>query len=210
MFETLLTAIAAFVSTNIDDLFILMALFTQRSERLTKNHIITGQYLGIITLIVISLFGSLIGIVIPGEYIGLLGLFPIYLGLKQIAEYLKKKGEEEDKIDIDKKIKSRTLLSALIAPQALSIATITVANGGDNIGIYVPLFATFSMQQLAITLAIFMACVYIWLMLALYLTSHPMLAMGLRKYNHIVFPLVLIGLGIYILIESGAYGLVFP
>jgi cadmium resistance protein CadD (predicted permease) len=83
MIETVITAVLAFASTNVDDLFILMMLFTVTSQSFRPHHILSGQYLGIITLIAISVIGSLIGIVIPKVYIGLLGFFPIYLGIRK-------------------------------------------------------------------------------------------------------------------------------
>ena len=75
--ETILTSIIAFASTNIDDLFILTLFFGDK--RYKPLDIYLGQYLGIIVLIAISVSGSLIGNFIDSKYIGLLGLFPIYL-----------------------------------------------------------------------------------------------------------------------------------
>src|SRR5436190_18003173 len=100
MIETAITALIAFISSNIDDIFILMTLFAQAPLTLHRKHIITGQYLGIITLIALSLIGSLIGIFVPEYYIGLLGLVPIYLGGKKIYENIKNKTDESEGFEI--------------------------------------------------------------------------------------------------------------
>ncbi|MBT1697602.1 cadmium resistance transporter [Fulvivirgaceae bacterium PWU4] len=205
MTETVLTAFIAFVSTNIDDIFILMTLFTQVPHSLERRSIVAGQYMGIIALILLSIAGALIGIVVPLPYIGLLGLFPIYLGVAKIVSHVKNKADDDEGNALTIKKRKGGLLSNMIGQEAFGIAAITIANGGDNIGIYVPLFAKASLPELGITTLIFLALVYVWLAIAAYATSHPVVTDRLKKYNHILFPAVLIGLGVYIIIDSGTY-----
>lgn len=205
MIETVITAVLAFASTNVDDLFILMMLFTVTSQSFRPHHILSGQYLGIITLIAISVIGSLIGIVIPKVYIGLLGFFPIYLGIRKFFS----KDDDSDSSPVvspDKKY----VLASIISPATLSIASITIANGADNIGIYIPLFVNLTATNLVFTICIFLMMVFVWVKIAEYLVQHPRLKNTLARYNHVLFPCILIGLGIYILIESKSYTLAFP
>lgn len=201
LIETFITAVLAFASTNIDDLFVLMLLFTQASDAFSKRSILYGQYLGIITLVLISIAGSLIGIIIPKEYIGLLGLFPIYLGIRKLRS--RESNDESPVLEPARKIP----LLAWIDASIISVASITIANGADNIGIYIPLFVNLSWYNLLITVAVFMLMVYIWIKVAALLVNHPELKATLAKYNHILFPVILIGLGVYILVESGTYHL---
>src|SRR5688572_33305446 len=96
--EILLTSVLAFVSTNIDDLFLLTLFFGNRTFR--DRDIVVGQLLGISSLIAISLVCSLIGLLIDQAYVGLLGLVPVYLGARGIRAMLKNKPgikEEDDK-----------------------------------------------------------------------------------------------------------------
>ena len=205
MIETIITAVLAFASTNVDDLFILMMLFTVTSQSFRPHHILSGQYLGIITLIAISVIGSLIGIVIPKVYIGLLGFFPIYLGIRKFFS----KDDDSDSSPVlspDKKY----VLASIISPATLSVASITIANGADNIGIYIPLFVNLTATNLVFTICIFLMMVFVWVKIAEYLVQHPRLKNTLARYNHVLFPCILIGLGIYILIESKSYTLAFP
>jgi cadmium resistance protein CadD (predicted permease) len=191
MIETIITAILAFASTNVDDLFILMILFTLTSDTFQNKNILTGQYLGIITLVVISLIGSLIGIIIPTVYIGFLGFFPIYLGIMKLITFFKRKDENEQEEVLEIPQRNKSILSSIVGASTLSVASITIANGADNIGIYIPLFVNLSVIDLVITMV-----------------RHPALKETLAKYNHILFPIILIGLGIYILVESKSYSLV--
>lgn len=205
MIETVITAVLAFASTNVDDLFILMMLFTVTSQSFRPHHILSGQYLGIITLIAISVIGSLIGIVIPKVYIGLLGFFPIYLGIRKFFS----KDDDSDSSPVVSPDKEYVLAS-IISPATLSIASITIANGADNIGIYIPLFVNLTATNLVFTICIFLMMVFVWVKIAEYLVQHPRLKNTLARYNHVLFPCILIGLGIYILIESKSYTLAFP
>ena len=76
---------------------------------------------------------------------------------------------------------------------------LTVANGGDNVGIYIPLFATASAEVIVTTLVIFYVMLVAWLALAYSLTRCPGVAEIISTYGHYVIPLVLMGLGLYIL-----------
>src|SRR5690242_12508420 len=91
--EIIITSVIAFVSTNIDDVFILILFYG--NNKFKEREILVGQFLGIIALIAVSLIGSLIGLLIDPVYIGLLGLLPIYLGVKGIMSQFKNAGNDE-------------------------------------------------------------------------------------------------------------------
>jgi cadmium resistance protein CadD (predicted permease) len=91
----------------------------------------------------------------------------------------------------------------------LSIAMVTIANGGDNIGIYIPLFVALTLFEKIGMVLIFLFMTLQWCALAKYLSRHPLLRAALSNYGHIATPIVLILLGIYILYENKAYTLFF-
>ena len=83
MIATILTAAAVYVATGIDYLVILILLFSQVKKGQVK-HIWIGQYIGTAIVIGASLLVAQ-GVVnlIPQQWvIGLLGLLPLYLGVK--------------------------------------------------------------------------------------------------------------------------------
>lgn len=194
--EIFLTSLLAFVSTNIDDIFILTLFYGNR--KYSDGNILAGQLIGIIFLISISLVGSLAGLFINKAYIGLLGLFPVYLGLKGIWDLLARKAE--DTRTPDEQSGSRN-------SKMLAVAGVTIANGGDNIGIYIPLFATLMWLHKLIMIGIFLVMTFIWCLIAKYLTRHPYVFRQIDKYGHMVTPFVLVFLGIYILYESNSFQL---
>jgi cadmium resistance transport/sequestration family protein len=213
--QTIISAIFAFAATNLDDILILMFFFSQINANLRIRHILLGQYLGFIVLLLLSLPGFLGGVIIPKSWIGLLGLVPVFIGLKQSFN------TEEDDHEIQtmtphKHCKPQShssrwkFLSALhffFAPQTYSVAAITLANGGDNIGIYVPFFASLSWLGLLIVLTVFLTLVAVWCAIAYGLTRHPAIGKMITRQGKKIVPFVLIGLGLWILWESHSYEL---
>ena len=79
--------------------------------------------------------------------LGLLGLIPIYLGIK-VAIYDDCEGEKRAKKELDEKG-----LSKLVG----IVALVTVAScGADNIGLFVPYFVTLDLVDLLVTLLVFL------------------------------------------------------
>lgn len=195
----LLTAITtgtlAFVATNIDDIFILTLFFAQAGKKgVHRWRIVVGQYLGFIALVAISFTGYFARFVVPREWIGLLGLVPVAIGVKKLVEW--KRAEHHSSVEKPAGV------------TVLTVAAVTFANGGDNIGIYAPLFASSEAAQLGVILGVFFVLIAVWCVLGYYLGNHPVVAKVLDRYGHIIVPFVLIGLGIYILYESATFALI--
>jgi cadmium resistance protein CadD (predicted permease) len=186
--------VAAFVSTNIDDLFILMIFFA--TLRLPSVQIVLGQYIGMGSLMGISLVGSLITLVVPRNIIGLIGLFPIAIGIKELLESQNKGDKEEDE-KLTKKLRRKKIQLPF-----LTVAAVTFS-GSEEIGVYTTLFATNKEVEAIITLiSVTMVLTAFWCFLANYLVKHSLLADIFRSIGSRVLPYVLIGLGLYILVEA--------
>jgi cadmium resistance transport/sequestration family protein len=204
----LASAIAAFIATNLDDIMILTLFFAQEDSGTRKHHIVIGQYLGFTILIVASLPGFFGGLVIQRSVIGLLGFLPIIMGIYQLFQLFQRDNGEEDIQLVNEDANSKkNLLRSLINPQIYTVAAVTVANGADNISIYLPLFASSNWLELVMTVVVFYLMVGIWCGLGYYFTRHRAINHIFSHYGHILTPLVLISLGIYILFDSGTFGL---
>jgi cadmium resistance protein CadD (predicted permease) len=186
--------VAAFVATNIDDIFVLMMFFS--SLTFPVRQVVLGQFIGIGLLIAISALGSLISLVVPTYIIGLMGIIPIIIGIKNLVE-IRKKDKSPSRQAVQNKKKNRSYFSFL------SVAAITFSNGGDNIGVYVPLFSKYNtVSQITTLTAVFIAMTAVWCISSYYFMNHPLVASKIRHIGNIILPFVLIGLGIYILTES--------
>ena len=131
MLTTLITCIGAYIGTTVDDIFVLMLLFSQAEDLSHRKGILQGQCLGIAVLAGVSLLGAAGLQLLPDWSIGLMGLIPLALGVREIVRNTK--GKEEK--------------SAPTAASILRVALLAIANGADNIGVYIPLFAGYDMGQ---------------------------------------------------------------
>jgi cadmium resistance protein CadD (predicted permease) len=198
--------ITAFAATNIDDIFILMMFFSASSLTFPARQIVLGQYIGIGLLVAISALGSFIPLVIPLQLIALLGVVPIAIGIKKLIQVIKKNDQATPSLQTMQEKNSRNKKKSYLA--FLTIAAVTFSNGGDNIGVYIPMFAHYnSVSQITTLMAVLMIMTAVWCAVAYYLVNHPLIASRIRRVGHIVLPWVLIGIGIYILAESFVLGM---
>ena len=188
-------AIVVFAATNIDDIFVLLGFLADPSFRL--RNVAIGQFLGIGLLVLVSLSASLISLVLAADYVGLLGALPVVIGVAKVSALRRSPRGDSQRHRAD---------GGSIAQMA-AVAAVTVANGGDNIGVYTPLFATQTIAAKWVTVIVFFTLTALWIAIAHRLTSHRTLGAPLRRYGHIAVPFVLIGLGFYILCGSGSFQL---
>ena len=187
---TVALATGVFAATNIDDIFVLLAMFSD--PRYNPRQITAGQYLGMAALFGASLVGSLASFVMQPAYIGLLGLAPILIGTVKL---LRRRQADYPETNTSS------------SSNVLSVAVITAANGGDNLGIYTPMFAIRSAADIAMFAGVFAVMTAVWLGFAHWLTRHPKLGPPIRDYGQRAVPFVLIGLGVYVLIKAGSFSL---
>ena len=201
LFTAIATGITAFTATNLDDLVILTLLFSQVNATFRHQHIVIGQYLGFCTLVIASLVGFLGGLVLPSTWIGLLGLVPITIGLNRLLNS-EKDSESDPELETD--CTPASAFASFLSPQAYSVAAITIANGSDNVGIYMPLFAHTALSSLLVIVAVFLLLVGVWCYVTYKLTCQVAIANLLTRYGNHLVPFVLIGLGVFIILDSAS------
>ena len=216
--EVIISAVMSFVGTNIDDLFVDTLFFAEtesgetgesvRSSGARIRGIVIGKYLGIGALVLVSLLGAFGLQLLPGKYIGLLGLVPLCLGVKAAYESWRDRkctltegvsdgaddGDCWDAEEISTLQKDKNLL--------WSVALVTIANGADNIGVYIPLFAGYSLWQLGILVCVFAVMIALWCIIAKRLADFPLLKLFLMRYKNVIVPVVFVVLGLYIIVDN--------
>jgi cadmium resistance protein CadD (predicted permease) len=185
VFSFALLSTGVFASTNIDDLFVLVSFFSDRS--FSRPRIVAGQILGIAIIVAISLTVAFVSLAFSPAHVGLLGVAPILIGIGRLLRLSKNEGGRQ-----------------ATGGGIFQVAFVTVANGADNIGVYAPIFANQAPLELSATITIFALLTFGWCFIAMRLVSHAALGRPTRRYGHILLPFVLIGLGGVILYRSGA------
>ena len=185
-------AVGLFISTDLDDVLVLLAFFADSRFRIRQ--IVAGQFIGIAILYAVSVAGSWATFIMPRASIGLLGLVPITMGLKGAWE-LWMSGDAGEQASNRRSPAGRNNIAAVVA--------MTVANGGDNVSVYIPLFALRSAPDIAVMGVIFGVMTALWLSLAYWLTRHPTIGAPVRRYTRLLMPFVFITLGVFILYQAG-------
>lgn len=193
--EAITTGVTAFSATNIDDLVILMLFFSQLNKTFRRRHVVIGQYLGFTALVIASLPGFFGGLLIPQYWIGRLGLVPITIGLSMLLN------PENNSVKVTEEIEQSDLFSSF-SPQIYSVAAVTFANGGDNISIYAPLFASSNVESFLVILGVFFLLLGVWCYVTYKLSRQRAITDVLTRYGNSLVPFVLIGLGVFIVLES--------
>ncbi|HGK9645306.1 TPA: CadD family cadmium resistance transporter [Streptococcus pneumoniae] len=196
MGQTIISAIGVYISTSIDYLIILIILFAQLSQNKQKWHIYAGQYLGTGLLVGASLVAAYVVNFVPEEWmVGLLGLIPIYLGIRFAIVGEDAEEEEEEIIERLEQSKANQLF--------WTVTLLTIASGGDNLGIYIPYFASLDWSQTLVALLVFVIGIIIFCEISRVLSSIPLIFETIEKYERIIVPLVFILFGLYIMYENG-------
>ncbi|HGR2536159.1 TPA: CadD family cadmium resistance transporter [Streptococcus pneumoniae] len=196
MGQTIISAIGVYISTSIDYLIILIILFAQLSQNKQKWHIYAGQYLGTGLLVGASLVAAYVVNFVPEEWmVELLGLIPIYLGIRFAIVGEDAEEEEEEIIERLEQSKANQLF--------WTVTLLTIASGGDNLGIYIPYFASLDWSQTLVALLVFVIGIIIFCEISRVLSSIPLIFETIEKYERIIVPLVFILLGLYIMYENG-------
>ncbi len=185
-------AVGLFVSTDLDDVLVLLGFFAD--PRFPARHIVVGQFIGIAILYAVSVVGSWVSLIVPAAFIGLLGLVPIAMGLRSAWELWRSVRPGEAESDRESPA-GRSNIAAVVA--------MTVANGGDNLSVYIPFFALRSAPDLALMGVVFGVMTAFWLYLAYWLTRHRTIGSSVRSYTRVLMPFVYIALGILILHQAG-------
>ena len=200
MIQNVITSIILYSGTAVDLLIILMLFFAKRKSRKDIINIYLGQFLGSGSLILLSLLFAFVLNYIPSkEILGLLGLIPIFLGLKVLllgdsdGEAIAKEGLRKD---------NKNLI--------FLVAMITFAScGADNIGVFVPYFTTLNLANLIVALLTFLVMIYLLVFSAQKLAQVSSVGETLEKYSRWFIAVIYLGLGIYILIENNSFNILW-
>ena len=200
MIQNVVTSIILYSGTAVDLLIILMLFFAKRKSRKDIINIYLGQFLGSVSLIFLSLLFAFVLNYIPSkEILGLLGLIPIFLGLKVLL-LGDSDGEAIAKDGLRKDNKNLIFL----------VAMITFAScGADNIGVFVPYFTTLNSANLIVALLTFLVMIYLLVFSAQKLAQVPSVGETLEKYSRWFIAVVYLGLGMYILIENNSFDMLW-
>ncbi|GLW94336.1 cadmium transporter [Actinokineospora globicatena] len=176
-------AVVMFAVTNVDDVVLLALFFGQATRR---SVVVAGQYLGFAAILLASVLVGLGAGLLPEHLLPLLGVVPLALGLRAAWSAWRDRDDEP---------------SVQTGPGLLAVAGVTLANGGDNVGVYAPVFAVSGTADTIVYAAVFLVLVAVWCAVGLFVASRPVVGRALTRWGHVLLPVVLIGIGVLILLD---------
>jgi cadmium resistance protein CadD (predicted permease) len=190
-------AVAAFTSTNVDDLFLLVSLFVDKEFRTIP--VVAGQFLGMSFLVVISILAARFAVTIHGEWISLLGLAPLLLGISRLRDLFERNAKPGlTNANRPGFVGKEQLRPGWARSEVVFVAVLTIANGGDNLSVYIPLFSAHRAFVPLYTI-IFCLMTAVWCWFGYYLTNHRLFGNRVKRYGRFIVPFILIGIGLNVL-----------
>lgn len=191
--STIPTAVALFAATNLDDFIVLTVLFlsARATGRPRPWQIWVGQYVGIAALVAVSAAAAIGLKSIPDRWVGLLGIVPLALGVRGLIEAIRARAEDEP---------------PPAAMGVVSVIAVTIADGGDNVAVYTPMFRASSFGSSVVTVAVFAVLVAVWCLAGSWVGSHLGIISVIKRFGRWIVPAVFILIGVVILVGSGVIG----
>jgi len=192
-------AVGLFAVTNFDDIVILSLFFAQGAGQPgSARKVVAGQYLAFTVILAVTVAVTFGASFLPKDALPYLGLVPIGIGLWEAWKIWRHRNRR----DSDKEAET-----GQSRPSVLKVASTTLANCGDNIGVYVPVFTNVGTSGTITYCVVFLVLVGVWCAAGRFVATRPVIARPLSRWGHILLPVVLITIGLIILIEGGAFGL---
>lgn len=186
MIQTILTAVLAFLGTNIDDLVLLALLSASVKTKREEMHIAAGQCLGVAAITALSLVGAFLVRAVPTKYLHLFGLAPIIFGVAKGIQNWKGKAAQ-----------------AQAEQPAIGVGTMTMLvlfGSGDNLSVYIPLFAVSGAVQVAVSSVVFMIMALVLCAAGKIIGQIPPIKQLVARWGEVLIPVVFITIGILILL----------
>ncbi|SOE56829.1 Cadmium resistance protein CadD, predicted permease [Burkholderia sp. OK233] len=209
MFSVALLAVAAYAATNIDNLFVLLAFLAETGGQ--RRRVIAGQFAGSLILIAGSILLAALLTRLPPGYVGLLGLLPIGVGLsKAWARFRSGNADQVQEAQVAARTRSpATPATAGAGSSWWTVACVAVANGSDNLAVYVPLYASHSHSEGMFISLVFIVMIGLWCAGAVWLVEHPLLGAPIRRYGTALLPLILLVIGVSVIVQNDTLRIVF-
>ena len=191
LIATVATGGALFVGTNLDDIVVLAMLSaSSRADGRPKAwQIWVGQYAGLAVLVGIALLAARGLQLLPDNRVWLLGLVPTGLGANKLVAAVRAD-------------RSGTQSSIAVVEGLTGVTAITIANGGDNLAVYTPVFRANGSAEIAVIVGVFAAGIALWCAIGAWLVSHRKMTEVIERWGHWIIPAVFVGIGLYIILRS--------
>lgn len=193
-------AAVAFVATNVDNMIVTTALVA--GAPIDRAHRIAGgQVVGFVAIVCIAAAAAAVLFEFSPATVGLLGFVPLAIGVRGLIGLLARpKAVEEPGTS---RWRRRPVTDRAVGRSLASAALVTLAAGGDNLAVYIPLFRAGGASRLAAIGLVFVVGEVGVTAAILAAGRHPRARAVMTKLGAVAVPLLLCGVGVLVLLSAG-------
>lgn len=179
---------AAFVSTNVDNLFLLMALLGGSPRR--ARAVAVGYAAALAVVLAVCVAGSWAFELAANAWLRYLGLVPLGLGLWRLRQLLGRGSPS---------------VAGAPPPRAAGVGAsfgLMLGNSGDSLAVFASLLGETEGGLIPVAVVTILGMALLWVAAARGMVSHPALAPPLQRLERWGVPLLLVAVGLYILLDT--------
>ena len=179
-------AAGAFTATNLDNLVLLISLLGRYSDR--RYEVTVGYLTGMLIIAAATYYVGKLAGTAPVEYLGLLGIIPVLIGVGEIIRLFRNKGVVNDPVMPGA---GSTAVTATLAAQ--------LSNSTDTIITFSVMFSDANDLADHLLVLSFAGMALLFILIAYLALRHPWLSRPIQLYGHYLTPLILITVGMFVL-----------
>lgn len=193
-------ATAAFVGTNVDNTVVTAALVA--GAPLDRAHrIAAGQVVGFVAVVCVAGAAAALLFEFSPAAVGLLGFVPLAIGVRGLIGLLGRGGTGEGRIG--SRWRRRPATDRAVGRSLTAAALVTLAAGGDNLAVYIPLFRLGGAGKLSAIALVFAAGEVGVTAAILAAGRHPGARSVMTRLGEVAVPLLLCAVGVLVLLTAG-------
>jgi cadmium resistance protein CadD (predicted permease) len=193
-------AAAAFVATNVDNTVVTAALVAgaplDRARRIAA-----GQVVGFLAVVCIAVAAAAVLFEFSPAAVGLLGFVPLAIGVRGLLGLLNRPDPAEERTR--SRWRRRRSTDRAVGRSLTATALVTIAAGGDNLAVYIPLFRQGGASNLSAMALVFVAGEVGVTAAILAAGRHPRARVVMTGLGAVAVPLLLCGVGVLVLLTAG-------
>jgi cadmium resistance protein CadD (predicted permease) len=215
----LAVAAAAFIGTNVDNCLVTTAMVAGAPvER--AHRIAAGQVAGFVVIVAAAVAAAVVLFEFSTAVVGLLGLVPLAIGLRGLWALRRGAGREPGTAPPPAVAAARTgrvtrrrgggrgrAVDRAVGRSFTAAALVTIAAGGDNLAVYIPLFRVGGLTNVAAIAAVFVVGEAGLTALILWGGRHARARTVMGRVGHIAVPVLFCVLGVVVMVQAGTFGL---
>ncbi|HWF16879.1 MAG TPA: cadmium resistance transporter [Acidimicrobiales bacterium] len=192
---------AAFVGTNVDNCVVTTAMVA--AAPLERAHrIAAGQVVGFSFVVVVAAVAALLLFEFSAAAVGLLGFVPLAIGARGLIGLRHRRPGRATGAESAPRGR-RPATERAVGRSLIAAGLVTIAAGGDNLAVYIPLFHEGGVANLLTIAIVFVAGEVALTMLVLTAGRHPRARGTMTKLGAVAVPLLLCVVGVLVLLSAG-------